>query len=140
MRRIGERVLQAATCAALAIAVSLGAGCERPAEPSGNREISTAAMTEDEYIDHVAALTVAVEDGLTGDEARDRAVELGGASYTREELEAFVDILRADPVRWAAVNERIDRRIEEIRTGELGPGVSTVGTTESGGGPVSGGE
>jgi hypothetical protein len=120
VRRRVRRLLHAAACAAAAVA--LASGCERPPEPTGDRDGPAAGITEEEFVEHVAALTVAVEDGLAGEQARDRAAELGGGSYTREEIDAFAEVLRADPERWAAVAERIDRRIAELRS--EGPGAN----------------
>lgn len=134
-RRKARWLVQAAVCAGAVIAFAVATGCDRPPEPSEDQEISTAAMTEDEFVAHMAALTVAVEDGLSGEEARDRAAELGGALYTRDEIEEFADILRADAERWAAVSDRIDRKIAEIRStgaaGRVRPG-ETDGSGESG--------
>jgi hypothetical protein len=120
LRRRAGRLLHAAWVAAL-VALTLAAGCERPSEPAGDRERPPGGMTEDEFVDQVAALSVAVEAGLTGEEARDRAAELGGGRHTRDEIDAFASVLRADPERWAAVAERIDRRIEELRGRSRGP-------------------
>jgi hypothetical protein len=122
MRRRWRRLVQAAALGVAAIAVACMLSCDRPPEPAQDPEISTGAMTEDEFVDHLAALTVAVEDGLSGYEATDRAAELGGGRYTREEIEAFADALSADPVRWAAVADRVDRRVAEIRSAPDGSG------------------
>lgn len=118
VRRAVPRLLQTVALVGTVAALASIGGCDRSPELSEEREIETAAMTEDEFVDHMAALTVAVEDGLKGEEARDRAADLGGGRYTRDEIEAFADRLRADPVRWAELAGRIDRRIDEIRSEE----------------------
>jgi hypothetical protein len=132
MRRTARGLVQAGAVAGALLALASAPGCERPPEPVEDREIATAAMTEAEFVDHMAALTVAVGDGLTGEEARDRAAELGGAHYTREEIETFADLLRADPVKWAAIAERVDQRIAEIRSAESGGRDRVWATDESG--------
>lgn len=133
------RLLQAA-CAAAAIALLAAPGCDRASDLSEDHEVPAGTMTEDEFVDHVAALTVAVEQGLVGDEARDRAAELAGSRYARDEIEAFADILRADPVRWAAVADRIDRRVADLRSaGSGGPADAGAGEPPGGGGPADAG-
>jgi hypothetical protein len=97
------------------VALTLASGCDRAPEPADDRGAPPGGMTEDEFVDQVAALTVAVEEGLTGEAARDRAADLGGGRHTRDEIDAYANVLRADPERWAAVSERIDGRIEELR-------------------------
>ena len=130
MRRGLPRLLQAATCAA-AIAVVAAAGCDRASDLSDDQEIPAAPMSEDGFVEHMAALTLAVEDGLTGEEARGRAAELGAVLYARDEIEAFADILRADPERWAGVAVRIDRRIADLRGAGAGGLAQSAPTGES---------
>jgi hypothetical protein len=119
MRRRARRLLHG-TCAAV-VALTLAAGCERAPGPADDRGAPPGGMTEDEFVGQVAALTVAVEEGLTGEAARDRAADLGGGRHTRDEIDAYANLLRADPERWADVRERIDRRIEELRGRESVP-------------------
>jgi hypothetical protein len=71
-------------------------------------------MSEDEYVAHVAALTVAVEEGLTGEEAAARALELGSGGHSREEVEAFAATMRERPERWVELEKRVDLRIDEL--------------------------
>ena len=73
------------------------------------------ALTVEEYVAHMAALSVAVEEGLSGREAADRAIELGGGGHTREEVEAFTDAMRRLPEEWAAVEIEVSERMKEIR-------------------------
>ena len=134
MRRGLPRLLQAAACAA-AIAVVAAAGCDRASDLSEDQEIPAAPMTEDDFVEHMAALTLAVEDGLTGEEARARAAELGAVLYARDEIEAFADILRADPERWAGVAARIDGRIADLRSAGSGGPAQPAGTDQSRGDP-----
>jgi U3 small nucleolar RNA-associated protein 14 len=114
MRRRIPAAVQAAACAGL-IAVAAIGGCDRASGLKEDQAARPAPMTEDEFVEQLAALTLAVEEGLTGEEARARAAELGETPFTREEMEAFADILADDPERWADVATRVDRRIEELR-------------------------
>lgn len=77
-------------------------------------------MTEEDYIAHVAALTVAVEEGLSGEEAAQRAVELGSRGYSREQVEQFAAGLSSRPQRWIEIEKEIDARAARLRSGESG--------------------
>jgi hypothetical protein len=77
-------------------------------------------MTEAEYIDEIAALTVAVDEGLSGVEARERAAELGGGKYTREEIEGFGETLKKRPERWIEVEKEIDARVAVLEGSTTG--------------------
>jgi hypothetical protein len=99
----------AASFVAACLALLLWAGCGRENERDGQR--AHGAMTEAEYIAEVAALTVAVEEGLSGEAARERASELGGGDYKPEEIDAFAERLREHPQRWIEVDKEIDRRV-----------------------------
>ena len=77
-------------------------------------------MTEEDYIAHVAALTVAVEEGLSGEEADQRAVELGSRGYSREQVEQFAARLSSRPHRWVEIEKEIDARAAELRSGASG--------------------
>lgn len=93
------------------------AGCERDGRGGTGEERQT-SMTEEQFVTHVAALTVATEEGLTGHDALARALELGGGDFTRKDVERYADLLRADPEHWAAVAKRIDKRVDELRSRE----------------------
>ena len=114
MRRRIPRALQAAACAAVFTVVAIG-GCDGASGPREDQAAGPVSMTEDEFVEQLAALTVAVEEGLAGEEARARAAEVGQAPYTREEMETFARVLAADPERWAGLAARVDRRITELR-------------------------
>lgn len=113
MRRRDGRLLQGAVCVVAAFAVLSAGGCG-----GGESDVSPdppgAPMSEGGFVEHMAALTVAVQEGLSGDAARIRVAELGAPTYTREEIEAFARTLEGDPERWAGVALRIDRRIGEL--------------------------
>jgi hypothetical protein len=72
-------------------------------------------MTETGYVNYMAALTVALEEGRTGEDASARVVALGATPYTRGEVEAFVAPLRKDPERWAGITLKVDKRIGELK-------------------------
>ncbi len=78
-------------------------------------------MTEEEYVSHVAALTVAAEEGLHGERALARARELGGGDYARDEIEAFARRLKTEPARWVELEKEVDARAAEIRGTTRGP-------------------
>jgi hypothetical protein len=69
------------------------------------------SMTEAQYIAHLAALTVAVGEGLTGEAAEERAMDLGSAGHTREEVERFAERLKARPERWLEIEREIEERV-----------------------------
>jgi len=118
-------------CAALAAAVAAAAcgGCGPRAAEDGRGArgessrrgagppASAARVTEDGFVSFVAALTVAVEEGRRGEDARRRAEELGSPDYAREEVEAFAAWLREDPERWVRLALLIDARTGELRSG-----------------------
>jgi len=82
-------------------------------------------MTEEDYIAHVAALTVAVEEGLSGEEADRRAVELGSRGYSREQVEQFAARLSSRPHRWVEIEKEIDARAAGLRSGASGQADAT---------------
>lgn len=112
VRRSEARYLQLLVTA-LAIAACC-AGCGRDGDAGGETR-GASGVSERDYVSHVAALTVAVEEGLSGDAARERAVELGSPGLSRGQVEAFVDELRTEPERWVGVERRVDEMVEELR-------------------------
>ena len=110
-RRAAVLALCAATLAASALSLI---GCSGGAEPRGG-EGRSATITEEQYVNRMAALTVAVEEGLSGEAALARATELGAPDCSREELEQFARGLRQRPAEWVAVEERVENRVKELR-------------------------
>jgi hypothetical protein len=108
LRRSGGRV------AVITILLLTAISCER-GERATDAADRRSAMTETEYVNTMAALTVALEEGRIGEDASARIVALGATPYTREEIEAFVAPLRSDPERWAGVNLKVDKRIGELK-------------------------
>jgi hypothetical protein len=93
--------------------VALAGGCRAPSEkPEG-----AASLSDDQYVAAVAALSVAVHEGLSGEAARARAAELGGGEPTRAEIEETESALARDPEHWAALSARIDQRVREMEAG-----------------------
>ncbi len=84
-------------------------------------------MTEQDYIAHVAALTIAVEEGLSGQDAASRAIELGSKGHSREEVAEFALTLRSRPKTWVEIEREVDKRIVELRSATGG---RTGGTEE----------
>lgn len=119
--------------AALALAVLMTAGCGpdgeagQPGAPAARGSSTAASMTAETYIAHIAALTVAVEEGLSGQDAASRAIELGSKGHSREEVEEFALTLRAHPQTWVEIEKEVDRRIVELRSAVVG---RTGGTDE----------
>ena len=121
--------LSLAPMAALLIAV-LASGCGS-GEDAPVADAPGGPMTEAQYIAHVAALTVAVGEGLTGEAAAERAVRLGSGGHDREEVERFAERLKADPERWLEIEREISERVNvmtrpepvgaEEATGSAGP-------------------
>lgn len=73
-------------------------------------------MTAESYVAHVAALTIAVEEGLSGQDAMSRAIELGSEGHSREEVERFALTLRSRPKTWVEIEREVDKKIIEIRS------------------------
>jgi hypothetical protein len=101
--------------AAVVLAALAVAGCGRGDAPE-EAAPATASMTEEEYVVHMAALTIAVEEGLTGDAAAARAVELGSGGHSREEVEELAALLREHPERWLELEKEVDRKIVDLRS------------------------
>ena len=106
--------------AVLLTACLVACGCGQDAGPDGTTPQDPSSMTEEDYIAHVAALTVAVEEGLSGEEADRRAVELGSRGYSREQIEQFAARLSSRPHRWVEIEKEIDARAAELRSGASG--------------------
>ncbi len=119
VRRLPVPPLQGAirSVAAAAVAALLLSGCGAESEPGdGEAAPPERGVTESGFVEHVAALSLALEEGLTGEDARDRVAELGAPTYTRGEIENFTAYLRRDPVRWAEAARRIDERVDVLRS------------------------
>ena len=108
--------------AALALVILITGGCgpdggtAEPGVPAATGSPDAPSMTEQDYIAHIAALTIAVEEGLSGEEAASRAIELGSRGHSREEVEAFARALRSRPKTWVEIEREVDRRIGELRS------------------------
>jgi len=113
--------------AALALALLVTGGCgpdegaAEPGAPAANGSSGATSMTEQDYIAHIAALTIAVEEGLSGEDAASRAIELGSRGHSREEVEEFVRALRSRPEAWLEIEREVDRRIGELRSATSDP-------------------
>ena len=108
--------------ALLGLACLLSCGCG-PGGGDGTPDTpGTTSMTERDYVAHIAALTIAVEEGLTGEDAVARAVELGSGGHSREEVEELAARLRSRPLRWVELEREIDVRIRELKNEADGAG------------------
>ncbi|MCK4409949.1 MAG: hypothetical protein KAW67_07675, partial [Candidatus Eisenbacteria sp.] len=87
--------------AALALAVLMTGGCGpdgeagQPGAPATPGSPTAPSMTAEDYVAHIAALTIAVEEGLSGQDAASRAIELGSKGHSREEVAEFALTLRS---------------------------------------------
>jgi len=77
--------------------------------------------TAEDFVSYVAALTVAVEEGLVGEAARLRVEELGAPSLERARVEAFAARLLEDPERWVRTATLIEARAAELRAAQETP-------------------
>jgi hypothetical protein len=108
--------------AVLALAVLIAGGCgpdggtAEPGVPAATGSSGALSMTEQDYIAHIAALTIAVEEGLSGEDAASRAIELGSRGHSREEVEEFARALRSRPNTWVEIEHEVDGRIGELRS------------------------
>jgi len=98
-----------AACVALALP---GCGNETAPRPPGGE---TPLVTDTDYVEYVAALTVVLEEQLSGDPAAVRMDELGAPRLTRARVESFAVSLRSEPERWLRLTKRVDERVGEIR-------------------------
>ncbi|MFH1690314.1 MAG: hypothetical protein ABIE42_08765 [Candidatus Eisenbacteria bacterium] len=124
MLRLSACKRRAATCirtaALLALASLLAAGCGQEGETGGPDTPGTSSMTESDYVAHIAALTIAVEEGRSGKAAYARTIELGSKGHSREQVEEFAALLRSRPKRWVEIEREIDTRIGELRSDDAG--------------------
>ncbi len=117
MRRRAASDVRFAVCAvALALATVALTGCGADADS----EIGT-DPTDTVYIEYMAALTLSIEEGLSGDAAETRMAELGVEPLTREEIDEHVQRLSRDPVRWSRLEEQVQERLEELRREQRSP-------------------
>ncbi len=108
---------------ALAVAAAIGlVSCGDPTDdPSPENAtaedvtIDGSTVTEAEYINFMAALTIALEEGLTGEAADSRVSELGIRILDDDDIESALDGLRHDPVHWAEIERSVDEQIELLR-------------------------
>lgn len=103
---------------ALGIAVAIGlVSCSDPTGDPSTEDVTIegSAVTESEYIDFMAALTIALEEGLTGEAADSRVSELEVRVLSDNDIEAVLDDLHRDPVHWAEIERSMDERIELLR-------------------------
>jgi len=114
-RRSHRRRLVLAFACAAALIAHAGCGLD-PAEPVERRSPGDLPMTESQYVEFMAALNVALEEGLTGEDALERARELGATVFDRNDVEVFIDHLRETPADWSRVERRVEERIAELRT------------------------
>lgn len=121
MRNLGhrDRTVAAVICA-VALVAQMGCALESE-EPSPPRPAGDLPMTENEYVELMAALNVALEEGLVGDDAVARARNLGAKVFTREEIEQFVDHLKERPAEWTRIERRVHERTRELRASGTGP-------------------
>jgi hypothetical protein len=108
-----------------ALAAGAGTGCGTrdtdagsPSRSAPGAGAETRGVTADGLVLYAAGLTVAVEDGLVGEAARQRAEELGAPRYERAQVEAFAARLRENPAEWVRIAARIDERVKAIREEE----------------------
>ncbi|MCD4690059.1 hypothetical protein K8S17_01215 [bacterium] len=66
------------------------------------------------YVEYMAALTLAIDEGLCGEDAAVRILELGSEPLTRDELDAHVERLSRDPVKWSRLEENVENRVEDL--------------------------
>lgn len=82
----------------------------------GSSEISPETEAADAvYVEYMAALQLAVDEGLAGEEAEARVVELGAEPLSRDEVDGHVQRLSRDPIRWSRLEEQVEERAEELR-------------------------
>ena len=99
--------------ATVTVAIGLASCGDRTGDPSSeDAAIEVSVVAEAEYVDFMAALTVALEEGLTGDAANSRVSDLGVKILDGDDIESVLDGLRRDPVHWAEIERSVDERIE----------------------------
>lgn len=91
--------------------------CSSPENDQASEGLTAngSTITEAEYIDYISALTVALEEGLTGDAADLRISELGVKVLIDGEIELVLDGLRRDPIHWVEIERSIDERTKLMR-------------------------
>ena len=94
-----------------------GCGAETSAE-------SKADPMDAIYVEYMAALTLSIEEGLSGEAAEARISELGVEPLSREAVDELIQQVSRDPVRWSRLEERVGERVEELRRNERSQGAS----------------
>ncbi len=111
VRRPVSTTARAVACAAaLVLAVAALTGCAADA----STETETDPM-DTVYIEYMAALTLSIEEGLSGETAEARIAELGVEPLSRNEIDGHIQRLSRDPVRWSRLEEQVEERVEELR-------------------------
>lgn len=109
-------------CLLLALASGCGRSDGAPDAPSGRGSVGApGGITDEGFVSHVAALTIAVEEGLSGEAVGRRIGELGAPEYPRADVEAFAARLREDPARWVRLARLIEDRVNALRAGARAP-------------------
>ena len=121
VRRAVSITARAARCAAAcAVALALAAvtltGCGADADTGTETDPMDAI-----YIEYMAALTLSIEEGLSGEAAEARIVELGVEPLSRDEIDGHVERLSRDPVMWSRLEEQVEERVEELRREQRSP-------------------
>lgn len=116
----GSRIRNALRVPLTALCVAVAIGLISCSDPTGDPStedvtIEGSTVTESEYIDFMAALTIALEEGLTGEAADSRVSELGVRVLSDNDIEEVLDDLHRDPVHWAEIERSVDDRIELLR-------------------------
>ncbi len=116
-RRAAARSRRRVLALAVAAIVLLASGCGHDAEDSDEsaQQGGRARVSEEGLVETLAALSAALEEGHRGDDAWERAAELGASDYSRTEIETFAGALRADADRWREIMEAIETRTTELR-------------------------
>ncbi len=106
-----SRVARLAACAAALVLAAL-------ALASCGGEASTESATDPMdavYVEYMAALTISIEEGLSGEAAEERIADLGVRPLLRHEIDEQVQRLSSAPVRWSLLEEQVEARVEELR-------------------------
>jgi hypothetical protein len=100
---------------ALALLFTLANGCGGAPDPSESAGRPAHGASDGEFVEYVACLTLALQEGLRNPQATLRAQELGAPNLVRSDIEEHAARMGDDAERWVTLFDSIEERIGELR-------------------------
>lgn len=100
---------------ALVLLFTLANGCGGAPDPSESPGRQALEASDGEFVEYVACLTLALQEGLRNPQATLRALELGAPNLVRADIEEHAAGVGNDAERWVALFDSIEERVGELR-------------------------